>query len=51
VIALLNLIDAVRYRLRHASWCTHASWTRWRIADTGRFRYRTCRDCGRWESG
>ena len=50
IVRLLNLIDAVRFRLRRGHWCAHTRWTRWHIADAGRFKHRTCLGCGRWET-
>lgn len=50
MIKLFNLIDAIRYRLQHDHWCPHTERGTWLIGDGGRFKYRACRGCGRWET-
>jgi hypothetical protein len=49
MIALLNLIDAIRFRIQNGYWCRHSAWQPWKIADGGRFKFRTCSGCGRWQ--
>jgi hypothetical protein len=50
MITLLNAWSALWYRVVHGYWCAHPRFSPWRIEDMGRYKARSCPDCGRWES-
>lgn len=49
ILAALNWIDGVRYRLKFGRWCSHPKWTEWYLVDLGRAKVRHCLTCNRTE--
>jgi hypothetical protein len=47
---VINLFNAIQFRLIHGRWCTHPKWMPWRKRDEGQFTHRVCLHCGRREA-